>query len=183
MVSRDVRQVARIQRSERMQKLLQLLAGQVAGILNISRLSIDLGLDTATVRSYLSILETIFVVKRLPAYAPSQLARATAAPKITFVDSGLATHLGGGLTTGSIAGNQLENFVLSEIGRQLTWCEPVVQLFHYRDRDQQEVDAVLEDLSGRVVPGRICSLLRSRPAQLRRRSRLPFISALWTTSP
>ncbi len=151
MVSRDVHQVAQIQRSEGMQRLLQLLAGQVAGVLNASRLSNDLGLDVATVRSYLSILETIYVIKRLPAYAPSQLTRATAAPKLTFVDSGLAAHLVGGLTSGAQPGNLLENFVLGELGRQLTWCEPVVQLFHYRDRDQREVDAVLEDLAGRVV--------------------------------
>lgn len=151
MVSRDVHQVAQIQRSESMQRLLQLLAGQVAGILNVSRLSNDLSLDTATVRSYLSILETIFVIKRVPAYAPSPLTRATAAPKITFVDSGLATHLTGGLAQGSAAGNLLENFVLGELGRQITWCEPGVQLFHYRDRDQREVDAVLEDLAGRVI--------------------------------
>jgi predicted AAA+ superfamily ATPase len=212
MVSRDVHQVAQIQRSERMQQLLQLLAGQVAGILNVSRLSSDLGLDTATLRNYLSILETIFVIKRLPAYAPSQLTRATAAPKITFVDSGLATHLGGGLTTGSTAGNLLENFVLGEIGRQLTWCEPVVQLFHYRDRDQHEVDAVLEDLSGRVVGIEVKAALTVRPDDFRGlrvlrdrlgdrfqagfvlycgQDRLSFggglgclpISALWTTSP
>ncbi len=104
MVSRDVHQVAQIQRSEGMQRLLRLLAGQVADILNVSRLSNNLGLDAATVRNYLSILMRIVVIRRVPAYASSSLTRATAAPKITFVDSGFAAHLAGSLARGSAAG-------------------------------------------------------------------------------
>ncbi len=49
------------------------------------------------------------------------------------------------------AGPLLENFVISEIARQLTWCEEPVQLFHYRDRDQVEVDIVLEHATGNIV--------------------------------
>jgi predicted AAA+ superfamily ATPase len=45
----------------------------------------------------------------------------------------------------------LENFVLGELARQLTWSDISARLFHYRDRDQHEVDAVLEDNAGRIV--------------------------------
>ncbi|MBB6036536.1 putative AAA+ superfamily ATPase [Phytomonospora endophytica] len=45
----------------------------------------------------------------------------------------------------------MENFVLGELARQLTWARASVRLFHCRDRDQYEVDAVLEDNAGRVV--------------------------------
>src|SRR5262249_40887189 len=48
-------------------------------------------------------------------------------------------------------GGLLENFVLSEIARQLTWSDTFAHLYHYRDRDQYEVDGVLEDNAGRVV--------------------------------
>lgn len=150
MISRDVHQVAKIEQADAMLHLLRLLAGQVSGVLTVTRLSSDLGISSGTVRTYLTILETVFAIKRVPAYASSQLTRATGAPKISFVDSGLASYLVGGLRTTS-EGALLESFVLGELGRQLTWCDPVVQLFHYRDRDQHEVDAVLEDLSGRVV--------------------------------
>jgi len=48
-------------------------------------------------------------------------------------------------------GPLLENFVIGEVARQLTWAEEPVQLFHYRDRDQVEVDMVLEHASGTVI--------------------------------
>jgi predicted AAA+ superfamily ATPase len=76
-----------------------------------------------------------------------------AKPKLVFVDSGLANHLAGTLasTTSNAIGGLLESFVLSEIARQLTWAQVSAQLFHYRDRDQNEVDGLLETYDGRVA--------------------------------
>nr|WP_251744415.1 DUF4143 domain-containing protein [Frankia sp. AiPs1] len=48
-------------------------------------------------------------------------------------------------------GPLVENFVLGELARQLSWSEEPVSLFHYRDRDRSEVDAVLERASGEIV--------------------------------
>jgi len=71
-------------------------------------------------------------------------------------DSGLAGHLAGitlkratPLTTP--IDSILENFVLSELARQLSWTVEPVHLYHYRDRDGCEVDAVLEHAAGDVV--------------------------------
>ena len=38
-----------------------------------------------------------------------------------------------------------------ELARQLSWSDERVELYHYRTRDQVEVDAVLENRRGRVV--------------------------------
>jgi hypothetical protein len=75
------------------------------------------------------------------------LPRTVAAPKVIFVDTGIAAHL----TDGARIGGLLENFVLGELARQLTWSSTSARLHHYRDRDQYEVDAVLEDMAGRIV--------------------------------
>lgn len=56
-----------------------------------------------------------------------------------------------GVANDSAAGSIVETFVLGELTRQLTWSRTMVQLRHYRDRDDYEVDAVLEDNTGRVV--------------------------------
>lgn len=48
-------------------------------------------------------------------------------------------------------GPLIENFVLGELARQLSWSTEPVRLYHYRDRDQYEVDAILERASGEVV--------------------------------
>ena len=151
IMSRDVHQVADIQRTGEMRRLLSLLAGQASGLLNTSRLASALGLSAPTVRSYLAILETVFVVRLVPAYSTNVTQRAIGTPKVTFVDSGLAAHLTSGITADAVVGGLLENFVLGELGRQLTWSETDARLFHYRDRDDNEVDAILEDTTGRII--------------------------------
>jgi predicted AAA+ superfamily ATPase len=150
LLARDVRQVADIARASEMRRLISLLAGQTAGLLNINRLANELQVSNPTVRNYVDILETIFLVRLLPGWSANATTRAVATPKVIFVDPGLAGYL----TTGTGAaplGGLLENFVLSEICKQLTWSNTPARLFHYRDRDQYEVDGVIENNAGEII--------------------------------
>ena len=52
---------------------------------------------------------------------------------------------------GAPFGPLLEGFAISELARQLTWSQELVDLYHYRDHDKVEVDAVLENRQGKVV--------------------------------
>jgi predicted AAA+ superfamily ATPase len=76
-------------------------------------------------------------------------------PKLAFVDSGVACEVGGWdsrtLARDSAFGGLMEGFVAMELARQATWAETWVTLSHYRNKDKQEVDLVLEDRRGRVV--------------------------------
>ncbi|MGH3493619.1 MAG: DUF4143 domain-containing protein, partial [Sciscionella sp.] len=79
-----------------------------------------------------------------------------ATPKMTLVDSGIAGHLVGmnlrrTRHPSAPVGPLLENFVFGELGRQLSWSSEPVRLYHYRDRDGYEVDALLERASGELV--------------------------------
>lgn len=72
------------------------------------------------------------------------------------MDSGIACHLLGQDAIrlgapGSTAGPMVENFVLMELARQLSWSNERARLYHYRTKDRVEVDAVLESADGRVV--------------------------------
>lgn len=151
LIARDVKQVADIERASDMRRLLSLLAAQTAGLLNVNRVSSELSITAPTARSYIQILETIYLVKLIPAWSANSTTRAVATPKIIFVDPGLASYLTTGAVAGAPVGGILENFVLSELARQLTWVRNSVRLYHYRDRDRHEVDAVLEDNTGQVV--------------------------------
>jgi predicted AAA+ superfamily ATPase len=151
LITRDVYQVADIERASDMRRLLSLLAGQTGGLLNLNRLGSSLSITTPTVRSYLSILETIFVVRLVPAYSASATGRAIGTAKLTFVDTGLASYLTSGIAADGVVGGLLENFVLGELARQLTWSEVDARIYHYRDRDGNEVDGILEDNAGRVI--------------------------------
>jgi hypothetical protein len=105
---------------------------------------------------YLELLSTVFLIKSIPAWSSGQTTRAIGTPKLGFVDTGIACHLIG-QDAGRLnepdgaAGPILENFVVMELARQLTWSEERARLFHYRTKDKLEVDAVLETPDGRVV--------------------------------
>lgn len=151
ILTRDVVQVADIRHTSEMRRLIALLAAQTGGLLNVRRLAGELGLSAPTVRSYLDILETVFLVSLLPAWSANATTRAVAVPKVIFNDVGLAAHLTTGAVGDARTGGLIENFVLGELARQLTWSTTSARLHHYRDRDQYEVDAVLENNAGHVV--------------------------------
>ncbi|MCP3802508.1 ATP-binding protein [Allokutzneria sp. A3M-2-11 16] len=151
LIARDVKQVADIRRSGDMRRLLSLLAAQTSGLLNVNRLAGNLNITAPTARDYVEILETIYLVRLIPAWAANVTTRAVATPKLIFLDTGLASYLSTGAASDCAAGNLIENFVLGEIARQLTWSRRVARLYHYRDRDQYEVDGVLEDNAGRII--------------------------------
>lgn len=149
LIVRDVKQVADIDRVDDLRRLMTLLGGRMAGLLSANNLAGDLSISAPTVRNHLAILETVFLIKFIPGWTASVGARAVSAPKVIFVDSGLGAYLGKGERE---PGGLLENFVLAELARQLTWSEELgIELYHYRDRDQNEVDAVLENRAGEVI--------------------------------
>jgi uncharacterized protein len=156
LVNRDVIQLAEVERGPEMRALIKLLAVRSGQLLVPGSLGNDLGLSRQTVSRYLSLLEEVFLIKRIPAWSRNLNSRAVATPKSAFVDSGIAANLldmdaarlrqpGGHL------GPLLEGFVTMEIARQLTWSQERVELFHYRTKDKVEVDIVLENRRGEVV--------------------------------
>ncbi|MEU5259994.1 ATP-binding protein [Amycolatopsis sp. NPDC021455] len=212
IMSRDVHQVADIRRGSDMRRLVGALAAQSGGLLNYSRLSSDLGLPVSTVRDYVDLLELIYLIRLIPAWSANATTRAVATPKLVFNDAGLAGHLVAGVANDATTGGLIETFVIGELARQITWSRTMPRLHHYRDRDGYEVDAVLEDNTGRVVAVEVKAAetvrandfrsIRVLQRRLGDRFRagfvvhcgdqyLPFgddlacvpISALWTTSP
>lgn len=156
LITRDVQQLSEIERTRDMRSLVRMLAARSGQLLSIPGLGNELGLGATTVKKYVALLEEVYLIKRIPAWSRNVSRRATTAAKLVFVDSGIAAHQLGAdarsllRPTGQF-GPLLEGFVLSELARQLTWADEDVELFHYRTRDQVEVDAVLENRRGEVV--------------------------------
>jgi len=116
----------------------------------------DIAPPRQTLSRYLDLLELIFVIKRIPAWSSHLTRRAISTPKPIVTDSGLGGRLIGmseerAKDPTALVGPLLENFAIGEVTRQLTWAAEPVQLFHYRDRGQVEVDMVLEHADGTVV--------------------------------
>ncbi|QVI23898.1 DUF4143 domain-containing protein [Nocardia tengchongensis] len=156
LISRDIRQLSEIERTSEMRALLQLVAARSGQLLANTSLSNDVALGASTVKRYLTLLEEVYLIKRIPAWSRNLSNRATMTPKVAFVDSGIAANLVGAdarnmLRPSGRFGPLLEGFVLMELARQRTWSTEDVEMYHYRTRDGVEVDAVLENRRGEVV--------------------------------
>ncbi|MFC7644444.1 ATP-binding protein [Streptosporangium lutulentum] len=165
-------QLAEIERTAEMRALVRLLAARSGQLLVAGALSNAVGLSASTVHRYLSLLEEVFLIKRIPAWSRNLSSRAIGTPKVAFVDSGIAANLLGAdhrslLRPDGAFGPLLEGFVLMELARQLTWSKERVELFHYRTKDKVEVDAVLENRQGRVVGIEVKASSTVRPDDFR----------------
>lgn len=156
LIDRDVRQLSDIQHKGELRKLIRLLAARSGTLIAAGSLESALGLSRPTIARYLQALDEIFLIKRIQGWSRNLGTRATATPKLIFVDSGIAAHevsfdARALLRPGAPFGPLLESFVLSELARQRTWSDQPVDLYHYRDHSKFEVDAVLENRHGQVV--------------------------------
>ncbi len=137
--------------------LLKVLASQTASLVNYTHIANAIGLADKTVKKYIRLLEALYIVERVPAYANNQLKRVIKSPKVHFVDSGLASYLLGAgvesllLGTNSSLGNLTETFVYSELAKHASCARESIQIYHYRDQQQKEVDFVLESPTGAIV--------------------------------
>lgn len=149
IIQRDVQDIAKIRDSDELLRLLKLIALRTGNLINISNLMQDIGLQRDTISRYISILERLFLIRTLPAWHHNASKRLIKAPKIHIIDSGLACALTGLKTadwyqpTNSFGG-VLESFVVQQLMCQSGWVDSELRFSHYRDKDQVEVDLVIE---------------------------------------
>lgn len=156
ILERDVRDLAHIQDIASLPRLLKLLAARTATLPVISDLSRGTGIPGTSLRRYMTLLATIFILQMTPAWTVNLGQRLIKSPKMTLADVGLACHLMGLdmarlINDPDLAGRVLENFVIAELYKQLSWCGLRVGIHHFRSVQGQEVDIVLEDAPGRIV--------------------------------
>ena len=148
IIERDVRDVARIRDAHDLGRLLELLALRSGELFNASALASDLGLRRETVNHYVAVLERTFLVRRLPAWRRDPARRLITSPKVHMLDNGLAATLAGLMaddwrSNRDRMGHLLESFVVQQLVAQATWTDPDLRIWHYRDKDQVEVDVVV----------------------------------------
>ena len=156
ILQRDVRELANIERLSEMPRLLGLLASRVGQPVNFADLARTLAIPQTTLKRYVTLMETTFLVRLLPPWFSNIGKRLTKAPKLLLGDTGLLAHLleadpdrlGRDRT---LFGHALENFAAMELLKQLGWSERRCRLFHFRTQGGAEVDLVLEDRAGRLV--------------------------------
>jgi predicted AAA+ superfamily ATPase len=154
-LNRDLHDISDAVKTDAMPGLLRLLASQAANLLSYRAIGTRLDLHHATVKSYVGLLEQMFLVRRLPAWRPGLGAREVQAPKIYIVDTGLVAYLMGAgderiANDDQVTGKIVENFVATELTKHAEWAEETVRLYHYQ-REREDVDLVLEWNDGSIA--------------------------------
>jgi len=145
ILQREVRDLANVAGLADLPRLMVLLASRTTGLVNYSGISRDLGMPQTTLKRYMALLETAFLVRSIPAWFRNLGKRLIKSPKLVLADAGLLAHLlGGEAALERSFGPALENFVLMEIVKQAGMSDARPSVFHYRTADGLEVDAVIE---------------------------------------
>lgn len=149
IIQRDVKDIAAIRDEGEMRALMEMLACRTGTLVNISNMANDLKMRRETAEKYLTVLERLFLVRRLPAWHRNQSRRLVKTPKVHVIDSGLAATLSGLKVDDwnkhdSNFGPVLESFVVQQLVCQASWLDSELKFSHFRDKDQVEVDLVIE---------------------------------------
>jgi predicted AAA+ superfamily ATPase len=155
-VQRDLRDLANIERLAQVPAVLASLAARVRAPLNKTEVSSSVGIPRTSLDRYLTLLEHVFLIHRLPAWHTNRIKQITKSPKVLLCDSALLVQLlradPGRLTRDdTLLGSILECFAGMELVKQLSATSTRASLMHLRTATGTEIDFVLEGPDGRLT--------------------------------
>ena len=170
-IERDVNELINIKDKLKFIQFLTAVAARSGQLLNYSAIAGELELTTATIKQWISILETSGLIFILQPYSNSALNRAIKTPKIYFRDTGLLCYLtkwtdAESLSVSAVAGNVFETYVVSEILKSYSneGLDYNFYIRYYRGKDkikrnpaeegsgkESEIDLVIEE-NGTLYP-------------------------------
>jgi predicted AAA+ superfamily ATPase len=155
-IERDVRQIKNILDLNLFQKFIQLCAGRIGQVLNLSSLGNDCGVDQKTIRAWISLLEASYIIFLLHPYYKNYGKRLIKSPKLYFVDTGIACSLlniknAQELSEHYLRGGLFESFIISDIFKQHYNRSQRPSLSFWRDHQGNEIDCIIEQAL-RVAP-------------------------------
>ncbi|HRO58940.1 MAG TPA: ATP-binding protein [Burkholderiaceae bacterium] len=157
-LERDLQELASISALPDFRRLMRAACLRLGQLINQTELGRDVSLPQPTVHRWLNLLETSYLLLRLPAYAVNRTKRLIKSPKLYWGDTGVALHLAGGPEPG---GAHLENLVLHDL---IAWRDARLEraeLGYWRTATGEEVDFVIE-AADRLLPIEIKAAARPR---------------------
>jgi hypothetical protein len=159
-LERDLQDLSSIASLPDFRRVMRAACLRLGQLVNQTELGRDVALPQPTVHRYLNLLETSYLLVRLPAYAVNRTKRLIKSPKLYWGDTGVALHLAGGAEPG---GAHFENLVLHDL---LAWRDARLdraEVSYWRTAIGEEVDLVIE-AGGRLLPIEIKATGRPRLA-------------------
>lgn len=159
-LERDLQDLAAISALPDFRRLMRAACLRLGQLVNQTELARDVALPQATVHRWLNLLETSYLLVRLPAYAVNRTKRLIKSPKLYWGDTGVALHLAEEQPRGA----HLENLVLNDL---LAWRDARIEraeIGYWRTASGEEVDLVIE-AAGALLPIEIKAGARPRLAE------------------
>ncbi len=142
---KDILAYAGIRQSDKILKLLRLIAFQCGSEVSYNELGAQLGLSKNTIENYLDLLSKVFIVYRLGAYSTNQRKEISKSSKWFFYDNGIRNAIINDFRLPPLRtdlGQLWENYLLAERIKRNNYDGRNVQYFFWRNYDQQEVDLI-----------------------------------------
>jgi len=148
-IQKDLHQLINVKDSLLFQRFMHLCASRTGSLLNVSSIANELGVSPKTVQSWISILETSYIIFLLQPYFKNIGKRLIKAPKLYFYDTGLAAYLLGiesetHMMNHPLRGSLFENLVVVETMKFRLNGGLDPHLYFYRDSNHFEIDMIFE---------------------------------------
>jgi predicted AAA+ superfamily ATPase len=148
-VDRDIRTLRAIENMSAFTRFLALCAGRIGQVLNISSLANDTGIAVNTAKSWLYLLESSFIIYLLRPWYKNFNKRVIKAPKLYFMDTGLACsllniHQPETIKTHHLYGALFENLIIAEIIKYSNHKGIQPKVYYWRESNGTEIDCIIE---------------------------------------
>jgi len=156
LLERDLRDIVNIQNKEALYELVHILAAWSSKLMDVSDIGRGLAIKRPTVESYISSLELLYIVERVKPWTNTDYDRVGKKSTLFFTDSGLMAallnwHKDTIRFDGEKSGKLIETFAFNEIAAQIDLNRNQYSLRHYRDREQREIDFIVERNDGAIL--------------------------------
>jgi len=160
-IERDVRQLINVRDLSAFQRFIRMCAARTGQLLNLSSLASDCGITHNTAAAWISVLEASYIVFLLRPHFNNYNKRMVKAPKLYFIDTGIAAWLLGIRTEEQLSfhaqrGALFENLVVTEFLKSRFNEGRQADIYFWRDSKGLEIDLLLED-GGNLTPVEIKS--------------------------
>lgn len=144
-IERDVRQIINIKNIDAFQTFIRLCAGRTGTEFNASSIATEVGMSAPTIKEWLTILQTSYIIFKLQPYYANINKRLVKTPKIYFYDTGILCFLLGiespeQLSTHPLRGSIFENLAVVELLKHRYNDDKTNNLYYYRENSGKEVD-------------------------------------------
>ncbi len=156
LLERDLKDIARIHRLDAMRELVRVMAAWSGRFMDVSAIGAGLSIQRPTLESYINALESLYLIERVQPWTKTDYGRVGKQKKVFMTDSGLmASILGWNRDQVRLdsdrAGKLVESFVFNELAALVDMGDGAYELLHYRDREQREIDFLIERDDGALL--------------------------------